>query len=61
MIDGANELMAPLNKGVMGGTFRDNAVAATARQRALGAISGSRLNAMSVLGNEGAMMHARYG
>lgn len=61
MIDAGVEMMAPLNKGVMGGTFKDNAVAATARQRAVGAISGSRLNAMSVLGNEAAGMHARYG
>lgn len=59
--DAGRSMVAPLNKGVMGNTFRDNSVAATSRQRGVMAIANSRLNMRSVLGHEAAGMAAYYG
>ena len=61
MIEAGQELVAPLNTPPMGAMFRDNAVAATSRQRGVAAIANSRLNMRSVLGNEAAAMHAHFG
>jgi hypothetical protein len=61
IMDAGKSLTAPLNKGVMGNTFRDNSVAATARQRGVMAIANSRLNMRSVLGHEAAAMASYYG
>lgn len=61
LVEAGNNLVAPLNKGVMGGTYTDNAVAATARQRGVMAISNSRLNMRSVLGSEASMLAAHFG
>lgn len=59
--DAGRSLMSPLNKGVMGAQFKDNSVAATARQRGVAAIANSRLNMRSVMGHEAASMAAYYG
>lgn len=59
--DAGSELNNSLNGGPLEGTFKDNAVAATARQRGAMAIANSRMNARSVLGNEAASLHAYYG
>jgi hypothetical protein len=48
-------------KGGMFGTYKDNETAATSRARGVMAIQNSRLNARSMLGNEGAMMAAHFG
>jgi hypothetical protein len=61
VFDAGSNIMAPLNQGIMGGVYKDNAVAATSRQRGVMAIASSQLNARSVLGNEGAAMYARFG
>lgn len=57
----AKSTLGSINKGVMGMGFKDNAVAATSRQRGVMAIQNSRLNARSALGAEGAMMAAHFG
>lgn len=48
-------------RGGMFGTYKDNETAATSRARGVMAIQNSRLNARSMLGNEGAMMAAHFG
>lgn len=60
-IDAAKSVQGSINKPVMGMGFKDNAIAATSRQRGVMAISNSRLNARSALGSEGQQMYARFG
>lgn len=48
-------------KGIMGQGFTETAATITNRQRGVAAIQNSRLNARSILGNEGAQMHAHFG
>ncbi len=60
-MEAGSELMRPLNGAPLSGTFKDNAVAATSRQRGVAAIANSRLNMRSMLGNEAAMMAAHFG
>lgn len=60
-MDAGRSLVAPLNGGPLQGTFKDNSVAATSRQRGVMAIANSRLNARSVLGSEAASMAAHFG
>lgn len=57
----AQSTLGSINKGVMGMGFKDNAVAATSRQRGVMAIQNSRLNARSALGSEAAMLNAHFG
>jgi len=60
-MDAGKSVVAPLNKPLMGAGFKDNAVAASSRQRGVMAIQNSQLNARSILGSEASMIHARYG
>jgi hypothetical protein len=61
-IEGGQSAMGDLNKnGPFGMGFQDNSVAATSRARGVMAISNSRLNARSVLGNEASYMHGMMG
>jgi hypothetical protein len=57
----ANSVKGSLDKPVMGMGFRDNTVAATARQRGVMAIQNSRLNMRSALGSEASAMYAHFG
>lgn len=59
--DGFKSYKGQLDKAPMGMGFKDNSVAMTSRQRGVMAISNSRLNARSVLGNEAAGMAAHFG
>ncbi len=61
MIEAGHNLAAPLNSSPLDGVYKDNAVAATSRQRGVMAIQSSRLNARSVLGNEAAAMSRHFG
>jgi hypothetical protein len=59
--DAVRSFKGSIDKPIMGMGFKDNSVAATSRSRGVMAIQNSRLNARSVLGNEGAMAHAHFG
>lgn len=59
--DGIKSMEGTMNNGVFGNGYKDNEVAATSRARGVMAIQNSRLNARSLLGSEGAMMHAHFG
>lgn len=59
--DAVTSMKGSIDKPAMGMGFRDNEVTATSRSRGVAAIQNSRLNARSVLGSEGAYLHARYG
>lgn len=59
--EGFRSYKGQLDKAPMGMGFKDNSVAMTSRQRGVMAISNSRLNARSVLGNEAAGMAAHFG
>lgn len=59
--DGYRSYKGNIEKSPMGMGFEDNTVAATSRQRGVMAISNSRLNARSALGNEAAAMSAHFG
>jgi hypothetical protein len=59
--DAVTSMKGSIDKPAMGMGFRDNEVTATSRARGVQAIQNSRLNARSVLGSEGAYLHARYG
>jgi len=59
--DAAVSLKGTIDAPIMGMGFKDNAVAATSRQRGVMAIQNSKLNARSVLGSEAASMHAAFG
>jgi hypothetical protein len=54
-------MQGTMNNDVFGNGYKDNEVAATSRARGVMAIQNSRLNARSLLGSEGAMMHAHFG
>ena len=61
-VDGIKSAQGDLNKpGPFGMGYKDNSVAATSRQRGVMAISNSRLNARSFLGQEGAFMYQNFG
>jgi hypothetical protein len=60
-IDAGNSVKGSIDKPIMGMGFRDNMVASTSRQRGVMAISNSRLNMRSALGNEAAGIHAAWG
>jgi hypothetical protein len=60
-IDAGNSIKGSIDKPIMGMGFRDNMVASTSRQRGVMAISNSRLNMRSALGNEAAGIHAAWG
>lgn len=60
-MDAGKSLQGSINKPVFGMGFKDNTVAATARQRGVMAISNSRLNMRSTLGSEASFIHARFG
>lgn len=60
-IDAGNSVKGSIDKPVMGMGFKDNMVASTSRQRGVMAISNSRLNMRSALGNEAAGIHAAWG
>ena len=59
--DGIKSMTGTMNNGLFGNGYKDNEVAATSRSRGVAAIQNSRLNARSLLGSEGAMMHAHFG
>lgn len=59
--DARKSYVGQIKKAPMGMGFVDNTVANTSRQRGVMAISNSRLNARSVLGNEAANIHAHFG
>jgi hypothetical protein len=59
--DGVKSMEGTMNNGVFGNGYKDNEVAATSRARGVMAIQNSRLNARSLLGSEGSMMHAHFG
>ncbi len=59
--DGLKSMQGTMNNDVFGNGYKDNEVAATSRARGVMAIQNSRLNARSLLGSEGAMMHAHFG
>jgi hypothetical protein len=59
--DGMKSMTGTMNNGLFGAGYKDNEVAATSRARGVSAIQNSRLNARSLLGSEGAMMHAHFG
>jgi len=59
--DGMKSMTGTMNNGLFGNGYKDNEVAATSRARGVSAIQNSRLNARSLLGSEGAMMHAHFG
>lgn len=59
--DGLKSMTGTMNNGLFGNGYKDNEVAATSRSRGVAAIQNSRLNARSLLGSEGAMMHAHFG
>lgn len=59
--DGLKSMTGTMNNGLFGNGYKDNEVAATSRARGVSAIQNSRLNARSLLGSEGAMMHAHFG
>jgi hypothetical protein len=59
--DGVKSMEGTMNNGVFGNGYKDNEVAATSRGRGVMAIQNSRLNARSLLGSEGSMMHAHFG
>lgn len=59
--DGMKSMQGTMNNDVFGNGYKDNEVAATSRARGVMAIQNSRLNARSLLGSEGAMMHAHFG
>lgn len=61
MADAGKSAMGSINKPVMGMGFKDNTVAATARQRGVQAIANSRLNMRSYLGSEASSMYAHFG
>jgi hypothetical protein len=50
-----------IKRGPMGMGYVDNSVAATSRQRGVMAISNSRLNARSFLGQEASYLHQNFG
>lgn len=60
-IDAGNSVKGSIDKPVMGMGFKDNMIASTSRQRGVMAISNSRLNMRSALGNEAAGIHAAWG
>jgi hypothetical protein len=59
--EGMKSMTGTMNNGLFGNGYKDNEVAATSRSRGVSAIQNSRLNARSLLGSEGAMMHAHFG
>ena len=59
--EGMKSMTGTMNNGLFGNGYKDNEVAATSRSRGVAAIQNSRLNARSLLGSEGAMMHAHFG
>lgn len=59
--DGIKSMQGTMNNDVFGNGYKDNEVAATSRARGVMAIQNSRLNARSMLGSEGALMHAHFG
>lgn len=60
-LQGAKSFRGDFGKGIFGNTYVDTEAAATSRQRGVMAIQNSRLNARSILGNEGGMMAAHFG
>jgi hypothetical protein len=60
-IDAGNSVKGSIDKPIMGMGYKDNMVASTSRQRGVMAISNSRLNMRSALGNEAAGIHAAWG
>lgn len=60
-LDAGKSVMGSSRKPTFGMGFRDNSVAASARQRGVMAIANSQLNARSVLGNEASSLHAHFG
>lgn len=59
--EGLKSMTGGMNGGLFSSGYKDNEVAATSRSRGVSAIQNSRLNARSLLGSEGAMMHAHFG
>lgn len=59
--DAVRSYKGQIDKAPFGMGFKDNSVLMTARQRGVMAISNSRLNARSVLGNEASAIHQHFG
>lgn len=59
--DAVRSYKGQIDKAPFGMGFKDNSVLMTARQRGVMAISNSRLNARSVLGNEASALHQHFG
>lgn len=59
--EGFKSFTGQISKAPFGMGYVDNEVAATSRARGVMAIQNSRLNARSLLGSEGSMLHAHFG
>lgn len=59
--DALTSFKGGIQKPVFGTQYKDNAVAATSRQRGVMAIQNSQLNMRSVLGSEAAGLHSYFG